>query len=136
MFAFLSGARRDKPTLHTTLEGRALSIALSDAAQRALAERTTPLVAEMELYFSCLLRLQVRFSDAAGELAATPVTENLSIRFRPVMSRVCAVHSVEGAPPLDDFPIVKRAPFVPHWLRIDFKKGQWVGEFGYCEPAH
>ena len=32
---------------------------------------------------------------------------------------------------LTDFPIAKPEAYVPHWLRIDYRKGQWQGEFGY-----
>jgi hypothetical protein len=131
MLAQTQPAVSDQLQLDTLLEGKPFRLTLTAAAQRALAQRATPLIAEMEFYFSCLIRLQVRFhdSDAAGN--ATPLTPQLSVRFRPVMSRRCDLHAVEGKPPLDDFPLVKRAPYVPHWLRLDYKKGAWVGEFGY-----
>lgn len=118
-------------TLDTSLEGKTLRITLSAAAQRALAQRATPLIAEMELYFSCLIRLRVRFYERDEEASATPVSTQLSVRFRPVISRQCDVHEVNGKSPLSDFPIVKRAPYVPHWLHLDCKKDEWVGEFGY-----
>jgi hypothetical protein len=130
MFA-LSQSTADNLPFIATLEGKSIRITFSDAAQRALAKRTTPLIAEMELYFSCLLRLRVRFYDSDEKATATPVNDQLSIRFRPVMSRHCDLQAVNGKSPLDDFPIVKRAPYVPHWLSLDYKKGEWVGEFGY-----
>lgn len=131
MFALSKHNRADGLQLDTTLEGKAFRVTLSDAAQRALAQRSTPLIAEMELYFSCLIRLRVRFYEHDDEASATPVNAQLSVRFRPVMSRSCDLHEVQGKPPLGDFPIVKRAPYVPHWLRLDYKKGEWIGEFGY-----
>lgn len=118
-------------TFDSTLEGKPFRVLLSSAAQRALAARTTPLVAELELYFSCLLRLKVRFYDSDPDHTATRISDQLAVRFRPVMSRKCDVHEVGGKAPLDDFPIVKRAPYVPKWLRLDYKKGEWRGEFGY-----
>lgn len=118
-------------TLVTTLEGKPFRVVLSSAAQHALAARTTPLIAELELYFSCLLRLKVRFYEDDPDRTASHVSEQLAVRFRPVMSRKCDIHEVGGKAPLDDFPIVKRAPYVPHWLKLDYKKGEWVGEFGY-----
>lgn len=116
------------------LEGRDVRVHLTRAAQQALAQRAAPLVAEMELYFSCLIRLRVRFleNDSAG--GTTPVSDKLAIRFRPVAGRRCDLHAVEGEQPLEDFPIVRRSPFVPHWLNIDYRKGEWVGKFGYT-PA-
>jgi hypothetical protein len=47
------------------------------------------------------------------------------------MTRVCAVSSVADAPPLDDFPIADMRPYVPRWLTIDYRRGEWSGEFGY-----
>lgn len=116
-----------------TLSDKPLEIRLSRAAERALAARATPLLAEMELLFSCLIRKRVRFSDLAGQAtsAATTADGRLGVRFRPVMTRVCAVADVDGAPPLDDFPIANPKPYVPRWLDIDFRQGAWVGEFGY-----
>ena len=131
MFALSKHTSADNLQLNTTLEDKSFRVTLSDAAQRALAQRSTPLIAEMELYFSCLIRLQVRFYEVDNESTATLVTDRLSVRFRPVMSRRCDTHEVNGKSPLDDFPIVKRAPYVPHWLRLDYKKGEWMGEFGY-----
>jgi hypothetical protein len=131
MFALSKHSSADNFQLNTTLEGKPLRVTLSDAAQRALAQRSTPLIAEMELYFSCLLRLRVRFYERDEGASATPINAQLSIRFRPVMSRRCDLQEVKGKSPLDDFPIVNRAPYVPHWLRLDYVKGEWVGEFGY-----
>lgn len=119
--------------IDATLEGRAFRVILTSAAQRALAARSTLLVAEMELYFSCLTRLQVRFYDNDPHASATQVNGNLAVRFRPVVSQRCDLHEVAGKPPLTDAPLAKRAPFVPHWLRLDFKKGKWLGEFGHTE---
>lgn len=113
-----------------TFSDKPLEIRLSPAAERALAARATPLLAEMELLFSCLIRKRVLFSDLSGA-EATTVDHRLWVRFRPVMTRVCAVVDVGGAPPLDDFPIADPRPYVPRWLSIDFRKGAWQGEFGY-----
>jgi len=131
MLTLLKPAAADQRQIDTTLEGKPFRLTLSESAQRALAERATPLIAEMEFYFSCLIRLQVRFYEQDEAATATPISPQLSVRFRPVMSRRCDLHAVEGKSPLDDFPIVKRAPYVPHWLHLDYKKGAWVGEFGY-----
>lgn len=119
--------------LDTILEGKPFRVILSGAAQRALAARSTPLIAEMELYFSCLTRLQVRFYDSDPDASATMVNGGLAVRFRPVVSQRCDLHEVAGKPPLTDAPLAKRAPFVPHWLRLDFRKGKWVGEFGHTD---
>jgi hypothetical protein len=119
---------------HTlTLNDRSLSIDLSPAAQAALAKRGSPLYAQMELYFSCLIRLKVRFYESAPEMdtAWLPVSEKLFVNFRPVMTAQCNNDYQGEEPPLTDFPIARDAPFTPRWLRLDYRQGQWQGEFGY-----
>lgn len=96
------------------LEGKPFRVILTSAAQRALAARNAPLIAEMELYFSCLTRFRVRFHDGDAAASATPISALLAVRFRPVVSRRCDLHEVEGKPPLMDAPLARRAPFVPH----------------------
>jgi hypothetical protein len=105
-------------------------VTLSNAALKALSSRNKMLVAEMELYFSCLIRKQVRFKESLeGEVIN--VTDQLAIRFRPVMTKSCGIDYEGDEPPLTDFPIQKADAFVPHWLKIDFKKDEWIGEFGF-----
>jgi len=111
---------------------RTVAINLTEAAERALLQRGQPLLAEMELYFSCLIRKQVRFRDLANENDVVDAGNHLRIRFRPVMTAACNVHDYEGdEPPLTDFPITRPDSYIPKWLRIDFRRGEWVGEFGY-----
>lgn len=112
------------------IQNKPVVVTLSGSAEKALAARQTTLVAEMELYFSCLIRKQVRFREnLEGELVMAH--ENLAVRFRPVMTEVCGISYEGDEPPLTDFPIQKPEAFTPKWLNIDFKKGEWVGEFGF-----
>jgi len=117
--------------MEITLHGKTLEVRLSPAAERALAQRTRPLVAEMELLFSCLLRKRVLFGDAPAQ--ATAVNARLAVRFTPVMTRKCAVAESGGSPPSERFPLENPRPYVPNWLTIDYRRGRWVGEFGYAE---
>ena len=128
MFALNSNR---ESVIESELEGKPFRVMLTAAAQHALAQRERPLIVEMELYFSCLLRLRVLFDREGDDALASLVNPQLAVRFRPVMSRRCDLHAVEGKPPLDDFPIKNRAPYVPHWLHLDFRKGEWGGKFGY-----
>lgn len=117
--------------MNVILNDKEVHIRLSNSAQRALADRQTPLLAEMELLFSCLIRKRVHFRDHHGSENATAVSDRLAVRFRPVMTRACSVSSVEGSAPSEDFPIANPRPYVPRWLNIDFHKGEFRGEFGY-----
>lgn len=117
--------------MRITLHDKSLEVTLSSAAERALARRERPLVAEMELLFSCLLRKRVHFGDAAD--ASTPVNDRLAVRFTPIMTRKCSVAEGGAAPPSERFPLENPRPYVPNWLRIDYRRGEWVGEFGYAD---
>lgn len=113
------------------LHGKLLDIRLTPAAEAALAKRASPLVVEMELLFSCLLRKRVLFDGTAD--GARAVNERLAVRFRPIMTRRCSVAEGGARPPSEGFPLENPRPYVPNWLRLDYRRGQWVGEFGYAE---
>ena len=120
--------------------GKEIKLEISAKAERELAGRVKPLFVEMELYFSCLLRKQIRIveksryeqNEVTDDNFSIRLSNNLHIHFRPVMTKTCSVSSCEGEkPPLSDFPIEKPQAYVPRWLKLDFRKGEWCGDFGY-----
>ena len=119
------------------LQGKSVDVTLSERARNALSRRTKPLTVEMELYFSCLIRKKVRFHDTENDAAAEKnslealLNDRMRIRFRPVMTKVCGKDYEGDEPPLTDFPITNSKAYIPHWLTIDFRNDEWVGEFGY-----
>ena len=117
--------------MKTTVEilGKPVLVEWSQSADKKLQELTEPLRVEMELYFSCLLRKAVRFGGDAQAANFTSAAPHLQVGFRPVMTKVCRLSDHEGDPPLEDFPIVKPEAFVPKRLSIDYKAGNWVGDF-------
>lgn len=117
--------------MRVNLHDKMLEVRLSAAAREALAARSRPLVAEMELLFSCLLRKRVHFGEALEH--ATPVDDRLAVRFRPIMTRRCSVAEGGATPPSEGFPLENPRPYVPNWLAIDYRRGEWVGEFGYAD---
>ena len=118
--------------MQVSMLDKTVQITLSPAAKAELQRRDAPLHVEMELYFSCLIRKQVRFRDRLDSPFVTPVADNLVLGFRPVMTKSCSVHDHEDAPPpLSDFPIQKPESYIPHWLKLDYRNGKWLGEFGY-----
>lgn len=116
--------------MNITLANKQVEIRLSNQAKRALAQRETPLLAEMELRFACMVRKHVYFR-AQGQENATQVTTRLAVSFRPVITRACTVAGVESSQLMAEVLIDNPTPYVPHWLAIDYRKGQWLGEFGY-----
>jgi len=117
--------------MQSTVEilGKKVKVEWSSAADRKMQDLSEPLMVEMELYFSCLLRKAVRFGREAQAPDFAEAAPRLKIGFRPVMTKTCKLSDFEGDPPLEDFPIVNPAAFVPKSLAIDYIGGQWKGEF-------
>lgn len=101
------------------------------AAEKAMAGLASPLVIEMELYFSCLIRKAVRFNGTVKLPYSVSVTPKLTIGFRPIVTKACKVSDIgdDEEPPVEDFKLTKPEAFVPKKLFVDFRRGQWVGEF-------
>jgi len=117
--------------MQSTIEimGKPVRVEWSDAADRQLNTLSEPLAVEMELYFSCLIRKAVYFGRDARAVAFANVSPRLKVGFRPVMTQSCNVNDFEVEPPVEDFPIVKPEAFVPKRLTIDYRKGNWSGDF-------
>ncbi|WP_455220346.1 hypothetical protein, partial [Kaarinaea lacus] len=113
------------------IDGKPVSVSTSKEADVILTSRELPLTVEMDLFFSCPLCKKVRFIvDDEPEDASVHINDKLAVRFRPVIYRDCSKLEADKLV-IEDFPIVKREPYIPKWLDIDFRFGHWFGEFGY-----
>ena len=109
-----------------------IQVRLTADAERALALHPTPLLVELELLFSCLIRKRVRF-PATPHADAIPVPgtdPRLTLYFHPVCTKVCAIGDAE-VPDLLTFPIRRVTPFIPRAVTLDYRRGAWVGDFYY-----
>ena len=132
--------RSDARSFQVELFGRRVLVDLTRAAARARDRLTAPLQAQMELYFSCLVRTRLLFSpleappDHRDDLV--PLGDHLYLGFRPVATEHCQIADLgDAAPPLETMPVKHPAKFVPHWVRIDYRKGRWLGEFGFTHDS-
>ncbi|MHB1246679.1 MAG: hypothetical protein ACYCY1_15500 [Sulfuriferula sp.] len=115
---------------------KSVKIQWSKAAEKALNKLNSPLLVEMELLFSCLIRKAVRFRQDDHPENFVSVTPQLKVRFRPVMTKACRISDLDGGEtPLTDFPIKNPSAFVPKYLWIDYQRGKWSGEFQLVEFA-
>ncbi len=114
------------------LHGKPVRLELSRAAQHALARRSTPLYAEVQLIFGCRIAKRVGFREEAVD-GAVPVTPQLSVRFRPVCyAKSCSFDAIDNGALASDYPLVgERRRFVPDLVRIDYRGGKWRGDFTY-----
>ena len=112
-----------------------LQLRVSRSAQAALDRRESPLLLELELSFRCLVRKRVHVRDELDDDAVV-LSDKLSVRFRPVVTQQCAMRDVErDNPPVMDMPAVNPQRYFPHWLTLDFRRGNWIAEFGYTTAA-
>ena len=100
-----------------------------------LSRLAKPLQAEMELYFSCLIRKRVLFTTLPGN---HPLADNtaealpgLFISFNPVTTKECRIVDNPDGPLLKAMPIKDPARFVPDWIKIHYRSGQWLGEYSF-----
>ena len=118
------------------VHGKPLKLNISRAAEKQLQQRSEPLFLEMELYFSCLVRKRVYVKESAGNAEAITLADKLKVWFRPVVTETCAMRDVpRDNPPVKDMPIAEPERYFPHWLTLDFRRGQWRAEFGYGREA-
>jgi len=129
-----------------TFHEKSTDITLSKEAKLQSTQLNTILLIEMQIYFSCLLGKRLAFytkNDVKGcwkvddELFdnmlndSQQLNDNIFIRFNTVMTKDCPVSDYVGPPPVTDFKINNQKPYVPDWLVIDYKKGNWLGDYGW-----
>jgi len=113
-----------------------MKIEISSRGQTRLNKSGKTLYVELELYFSCLLRKRVIFHETVIDdgLEVKTGIENLCIQFRPVMTKACLVGDSDvHDPQVERFPIVNAERFYPKWVRLDYTRGKWTGDFGYTD---
>lgn len=120
-------------TVH--LCGRPIAVTLSPRARKIADAQPAPLIVEMELFFSCLLRKRVLFHSPGSApesiMERIALHPSLTLQFRPIVSEVCRIDELDGAPPVMTMPAKRGESFIPRWLMLDHRGGEWVGEFGY-----
>ena len=112
-----------------SIKGKTINIETTRRAEKALQQRNTPLLAEMQLYFSCMVVKNVVFKEDNIENTVA-VSDSLHVDFRPVSRATCQFDQILETPKTD-MDVAHLENYVPKWLKIDYKRGDWVGEFGY-----
>jgi len=125
---------------------KVMDITFSKKAKLQCEKLSSNLLIEIQIYFSCLLGKRLAFytdKEMKGtwkvdaDLFVTMLddskkfSDNVFIRFNTVMTKDCPVSDYAGPPPVTDFKINNQKPYVPDWLKIDFKNDKWFGEYGW-----
>ena len=116
---------------NVVLGNKNLRVEWTDRADCALKARSEPLTIEMQLYFSCVLKKRVLFHETS-EIDTVDVNSFMKIAFRPIQSKACNPEEFAKDYPLGRELVSPAASrMIPSKLSIDFRRGQWQGEFGY-----
>jgi hypothetical protein len=115
---------RGHSTTIVKVSGKEIEILCSARANKALSQREQPLVAELELAFACVARKQVRFHDPSPGKEVIGVNEKLALLITAIIQNTCEVTEEKSALRF------QTRNFMPKWVRIDFAKGEWVGDYG------
>lgn len=110
---------------------RNADICWTGRAEAALRANDRPLIVELQLYFSCVVKKRVLFHQSADS-ATTVVNDRLEISFRPVASAACDPREfVLQHPAGKNLSQGVAARMVPKRVEIDFRRGEWEGQFYY-----
>ena len=123
----LNGYRNSKTI---AFQGNELSVLWTRRAGHELRKHSTrPLTVEMQLYFSCVIKKRVLFYDTDNPPGVT-VNENLNMLFRPVQATSCdPVEFASNYPVKTDLTSPGARKMHPRLVKIDFRDGEWSGEF-------
>jgi len=106
-----------------------LDVEWTRRADRALQERDSILIVDLQLYFSCVVKKRVLFTAVDGDDAVS-VTDQLAVRFRTVQSADCdPAEFAQHFPVEQEFDSAGARSMHPKRLLIDFRDGQWIGEY-------
>jgi hypothetical protein len=120
-------------TANVMMNGSEMQVQWTPAAVRALALRTSPIYIELELYFSCLVKMFVHFREDSRGKPTVPVGDKMLLYFRPVTSTACtfAVADRLGRQPETDIDSEALHHVAPKRVFIDYVKDQWRGSYKF-----
>lgn len=112
-----------------SLNGQSLTVCWTRRAQREMDNRQQPLTVEMQLLFSCVVKKRLLFGRQAGE-AMVPVNSDLSVGLSAVASKACSPEEfAQDYPEGRDLSETYAGRLSPSRLQIDFRQGEWQGQF-------
>jgi len=113
------------------IRGKKMSIMYSKRAEKALERRDTSLIAELQLYFTCVVQKRVLFHENTN-LETITANPNLKIAYHTVQSNACGpVEFAEKHPVKKELDSKAALSMRPSIFKIDYKDGQWIGDFSF-----
>ena len=110
-----------------------VDVCWTNRAEAALRARERPLIVELQLYFSCVVKKRVLFHRSA-DFDTTKVNDRLELAFRPIASAACDPREFALQHPAGkNLSQGVAARMVPKRVEIDFRRGEWQGGFHYSK---
>lgn len=111
------------------IRGKKMKIMYSKRAEKALQKRNSSLIAELQLYFTCVVQKRVVFHEKT-DLETITVNPKLEIAYHTVQSNNCnPIEFAEKHPVKKELNSKAAKSMLPSLFQIDYKNGNWVGEF-------
>ena len=111
------------------IRGKKMSIMYSKRAEKALQQRNVPLIAELQLYFTCVVQKRVNFHEQS-DLETITANPHLEIAYHTVQSDACdPVEFAEKHPVKKELNSKGAKSMRPSLFKIDYKDKQWIGDF-------
>ena len=119
------------PRTTVSINGKPVVVEWTPSAAQALKVRERPLVLELELYFSCLVKKAVHVRDRSAPAPLAWVNDRLAVYFRVVTSTPCSMDEAErlGRQPEAEVATPASRRLAPRALSIDFRDGAWIGDY-------
>jgi len=98
-------------------------------AHQKIGRLNTPLIVEMQLYFSCVVKKRVLFSESADFNTQT-VNDKLSVAFHTVEAASCdPIEFAKNYPARRELDSVGAKKMHPKQVKIDYVNNEFQGEF-------
>lgn len=111
---------------------REVEVSWTGRAERELQRREQRLVIELQLYFSCVVKKRVLFHDRAVQLDCVGVNDRIELAFQPIASAACDPQTFAASyPQAKNLSAGKASSMVPRTVEIDYRQGNWEGQFHY-----
>lgn len=116
--------------LHGFINNSAISLHLTEKAMTFLEHAKKPIYVGMELYFTYFMQKKVVFLEQKPENKVTKITDYLYMYFKPIQAKRCKLKDLNGdSSDLEEMPVTRRGALMPKYIKIDLKKGKWLGDF-------
>jgi len=95
-----------------------------------------PIYVGMELYFTYFMQKKVVFLEEKPKNKVTKITDYLYMYYKPLQAKSCKLKDLKG----DSFdavemPVTRIKALTPKHIKIDLKKGKWLGSFTWKSMA-